>query len=94
MITSKSSIVQPSSLVYILQRLSLQDKFQLSFWKHLGHQELSMPYSSEFVVHKITNGAYQIKDHGFAEASYQQAFKKDVGILRDRYKICKQVASQ
>ena len=89
-----NSLTEKSSLVYIPERLSYQEKLQLSFFEHLGHQELSMPYSSELAVHKITDVVYQIKDHGFAEASYQQAFEYDVGILRRDYKIYKHAASQ
>ena len=82
-----NSSTEKTSLMYIPERLSFEEKLQLSFFEHLGHQELALPYSYDLTCHQINDLAYQIKDHGFAKSSYQQALKVDIDFLRDRYKI-------
>ncbi|MBA2368432.1 MAG: hypothetical protein H0V82_05340 [Candidatus Protochlamydia sp.] len=82
-----NSSTEKNSFIYVPERLSYEEKLQLSFFEHLGHQEMSLPYSYDLAGHQINDVSYQIKDHGFVEATYQKAFETDVANFRKNYKI-------
>ncbi|MBA2369626.1 MAG: hypothetical protein H0V82_11465 [Candidatus Protochlamydia sp.] len=81
------STTKNEPVIHIPERLSFEERLQLSFWEHLGHQELALPHSYDLISHHINDLAYQIVDHGFAKSSYQKYFGQDVAYLRKTYKI-------
>ncbi|MBA2367790.1 MAG: hypothetical protein H0V82_02055 [Candidatus Protochlamydia sp.] len=70
-------------------KLSLAEFSELTFFEYLGYRENidNAPWTTKACVDLINDFFYRVKDHGFTEASYTEAFKKDVEDFKDKYKV-------